>query len=295
MSSPRCGRPAPQPPPDRRAGPHRRWCRRCSSCSGWPSVSRSAHEGLLVRQGRGLRLPVRRRLAAVGGLRRRCRDRAAEGRDPDGAAGAARGRDRVLRVPAGGVRAGAAFKGSAIVTSITPDALPESYRVKLKDPRKYGVVQDAIAQRPGVDRSRTRRASSSRSSTCSRYPDRLAGHRDHHGRRGDPADRQHHPGVGVHPPARDRHHAAGRRVQPLDPAAVRARGGGRRADRRRCSPPGWFALVAKIFVRTSCPATFGSPTASAGHALGVVGFTLVLGVALAAVASFLSLQRYLRV
>ncbi len=43
------------------------------------------------------------------------------------------------------------FKGSAIAQNVTADQLPESYRVKLKDPTKFAVIQSAFAGRPGVD------------------------------------------------------------------------------------------------------------------------------------------------
>jgi cell division transport system permease protein len=43
------------------------------------------------------------------------------------------------------------FKGSAIAANVTPDQLPESFRVKLKDPTKFAVIQSAFAGRPGVD------------------------------------------------------------------------------------------------------------------------------------------------
>jgi len=43
------------------------------------------------------------------------------------------------------------FKGSAIAQNVTPDQLPESFRVKLKDPTQFAVVQSAFAGRPGVD------------------------------------------------------------------------------------------------------------------------------------------------
>ena len=55
--------------------------------------------------------------------------------------------------------------------------------------------------------------------------------------------RQHDPAVRVQPTPRDRHHAAGRRLELLHPAAVHARGrswppfiGARARDRRRCGP-----------------------------------------------------------
>ena len=43
------------------------------------------------------------------------------------------------------------FEGSAIAQNVTQDQLPESYRVKLKDPTLFAVMQSAFAGRPGVD------------------------------------------------------------------------------------------------------------------------------------------------
>ena len=43
------------------------------------------------------------------------------------------------------------FKGSAIAQNVTQDQLPESYRVKLKDPTKFAVMQSAFAGRPCID------------------------------------------------------------------------------------------------------------------------------------------------
>lgn len=43
------------------------------------------------------------------------------------------------------------FKGSAIAQNVTPNQLPESFRVKLKDPTQFAIVQSAFAGRPGVD------------------------------------------------------------------------------------------------------------------------------------------------
>ena len=43
------------------------------------------------------------------------------------------------------------FKGSAIAQNVTADQLPESFRVKLKDPTQYQVVVSAFTGRPGVD------------------------------------------------------------------------------------------------------------------------------------------------
>jgi cell division transport system permease protein len=38
-----------------------------------------------------------------------------------------------------------------IVENTTPDALPESFRVKLKDPNQFAVVRDRLEGRPGID------------------------------------------------------------------------------------------------------------------------------------------------
>ena len=43
------------------------------------------------------------------------------------------------------------FKGSAIAQNVTPDQLPESFRVKLKDPTQFSVIVSAFSGRPGVD------------------------------------------------------------------------------------------------------------------------------------------------
>ena len=43
------------------------------------------------------------------------------------------------------------FKDSAIAQNVTADQLPESFRVKLKDPTHFAVVVSAFSGRPGVD------------------------------------------------------------------------------------------------------------------------------------------------
>ena len=43
------------------------------------------------------------------------------------------------------------FKNSPIAQNASPDALPESFRVKLADPTKYDVIASAFAGRPGID------------------------------------------------------------------------------------------------------------------------------------------------
>jgi cell division transport system permease protein len=43
------------------------------------------------------------------------------------------------------------FKGSAIADNITPDQMPESYRVKLTDPTQYEIIYSAFNGRAGVE------------------------------------------------------------------------------------------------------------------------------------------------
>jgi cell division transport system permease protein len=43
------------------------------------------------------------------------------------------------------------FKNSPIAQNASPDALPESFRVKLADPQKYDVIASAFTGRPGID------------------------------------------------------------------------------------------------------------------------------------------------
>ena len=50
------------------------------------------------------------------------------------------------------------FKGSAIAQNVTQDQLPQSFRIKLKDPTKFAVIQSAFTGRPGVDSVQDQRA-----------------------------------------------------------------------------------------------------------------------------------------
>jgi cell division transport system permease protein len=43
------------------------------------------------------------------------------------------------------------FKDSAIAQNVTADQLPESFRVKLKDPQQFPVIVSAFSGRPGID------------------------------------------------------------------------------------------------------------------------------------------------
>lgn len=50
------------------------------------------------------------------------------------------------------------FEGSAIAQNVTTDQLPESFRVKLKDPTQFPVIVSAFSGRPGVDVVQDQRA-----------------------------------------------------------------------------------------------------------------------------------------
>ncbi len=50
------------------------------------------------------------------------------------------------------------FKDSAIAQNVTADQLPESFRVKLKDPTQFAVIVSAFSGRPGVDVVQDQRA-----------------------------------------------------------------------------------------------------------------------------------------
>lgn len=43
------------------------------------------------------------------------------------------------------------FSGSAIADNITPDQMPESFRVRLSDPTKYDIIYSAFNGRPGIE------------------------------------------------------------------------------------------------------------------------------------------------
>lgn len=50
------------------------------------------------------------------------------------------------------------FKSSGLAGMLTPDQLPESYRVKLRDPSKFTVVASAFSGRPGVQEVQDQKA-----------------------------------------------------------------------------------------------------------------------------------------
>ena len=106
--------------------------------------------------------------------------------------------------------------------------------------RRVGVLGSAgyrAGQRPAADPRQASSGSSAGSSSIA------AAHRPVDARRHRAAHREHDAGRCVQPAPRDQHHAAGRRVELLHPAAVPARGGARRGGRCRrrhrrhsCSP-----------------------------------------------------------
>jgi len=49
------------------------------------------------------------------------------------------------------------FKDSAIAENITPEQMPESFRVKLADPTQYDVIASAFGGRPGVEQVQDQR------------------------------------------------------------------------------------------------------------------------------------------
>ncbi len=50
------------------------------------------------------------------------------------------------------------FKGSAILKGVKPDQMPESFRVKLSDPKKFDVIASSFQGAPGVELVQDQRA-----------------------------------------------------------------------------------------------------------------------------------------
>ena len=122
-----------------------------------------------------------------------------------------------------------------VYQSIKPSDMQESYWVQLKDPEKFQGIKSAVQGLPGRQHA---------SATCAQvlkpiyfWMNVMQVGRDLGrgvpGGRGGPAGRQHDPARGVRATPGDRHHAAGRRLQPLHPAAVPDGVAGRRPDRGR--------------------------------------------------------------
>ena len=135
--------------------PGHRSCRwPCSASALLAAAQVDADEGLLVRQGRGLDLPVRQRLRRTPTLRRRRGHPGPAG--PDRAPQLESLKPLVEKVyyeskQEAYDRFKQQFKDSPIVDNVTADQMPESFRVKLTDPKKYDVIASAFSGRPGVE------------------------------------------------------------------------------------------------------------------------------------------------
>jgi cell division transport system permease protein len=188
------------------------------------------------------------------------------------------------------------FKGQPILQSITPGVLPETYEVKLKDPQQFAIVQGAISGHPGVD-------------TVDDQTDKLRPFFNvlrwmQIGALGvaivmlgvatllivntiqlSAYNRRRETGI------KRLVGASNLSIQlpfVLEAVASTLLGG--------LLAVGWFSLVEKVFFRDRLPSNVRiSDWIGWNTAIGIMSFTLVLGIVLAAVASFLSLQRYLRV
>jgi cell division transport system permease protein len=44
----------------------------------------------------------------------------------------------------------AQFKGTSLETNVPPNSLPSSFRVKLRDPTQFGIIDSAFSNRPGI-------------------------------------------------------------------------------------------------------------------------------------------------
>ena len=140
-----------------------------------PARRRAAHpragrrdEGLLVRQGRGLGLPLRRstrsgRAASDGVVSDSQRDQI----EADLNALAEVEEVFYESKEEAFTHFQEQFKDSAIVDNVTPDQLPESFRVKLSNPEQFEIVASAFEGRPGVEERRDQKALLKRSSRCS--------------------------------------------------------------------------------------------------------------------------------
>jgi cell division transport system permease protein len=188
------------------------------------------------------------------------------------------------------------FKGDAILQSITPGVLPETYEVKLKDPRQFDVVAGAIGGHAGVDNVEDEQEKLKPFFNVLRWMQigalavaivmlgvatllivntiQLSAY-----------NRRRETGI------KRLVGASNLSIQlpfVLEAVAATLLGG--------LLAAGSFALVEKVFFRDRLPSNVRiSDWIGWSTALGIMGFTVALGVALAAVASFLSLQRYLRV
>ena len=188
------------------------------------------------------------------------------------------------------------FSNSPIVDSVTPDQLPASFRINLKDPEKYQVISENFSSQAG--RGIRHRPAPAPGTALLRDERRLPGggqRRRRDDRLRHPADRHHHPALRLQPAPGNRHHAPGGRVQDRDPAALHPGRRDRRRDRRGPGlrhPVGRGALLPRRDLSQQYPDTaFISP----GQTLMLAPALIGLGVLLAGISSLLTLRRYLRV
>ena len=74
----------------------------------------------------------------------------------------------LLRVQAGGLpHLKEQYRDSSLVDNVTPDQMPESYRVRLVHPEQYEIVSRRSAASPASTPSRTTTSCSTGSSPCS--------------------------------------------------------------------------------------------------------------------------------
>ena len=130
------------------------------------------------------------------------------------------------------------FASSEIADNITVDDMQESFRAKLVNPEKdYNIVASAFEGRPGVENVVDMRSFfDTVFNVLNGFQVGCACGGICRAHRHGAADRRGHPGRGVQPTAGDLHHASGRRLQPVHPAALPARGGLRRASWVACWP-----------------------------------------------------------
>ncbi|CAA9265811.1 MAG: Assymetric_cell_division_FstX, partial [uncultured Blastococcus sp.] len=182
------------------------------------------HEGDLLRQGAGLHLPGRRRQPG------------AAHRHPVPAGVLRRGQELHLRVQGRGVRAvPAAVQPAAGARGQHPGGRAAGELPRRAD--QPGALRGHQGRLPGGRRGRGPGARRGRLPGPAVQPAQRRPQRDHRrgggpGAGGAAADLQHHPAGRVQPPQRDQHHAAGRRLALVHPAAVHPGGRTRRAHRR---------------------------------------------------------------
>ena len=180
-----------------------------------------------------------------------------------------------------------------------PQALPASLRVDLNDQTLSDALVSEFTGRPGVKNVNdqgvfvqrlTDALNGARNLTFVIALDRRAGRVD--------ADLDHRPGVGVHPPNRGRHHAAGRRDAVVHPAAVPPGGGGRRHSRRRPRHRLGLLLAKTAFLDKAFGSLFQSgiiPQIQLGDVLLFAApWLLLTAIVVSALTGYLTLRMYVR-